>query len=143
MKTNFAIAVFLALAIILNFGCRRTENADLEKQLRLLEKQQSLLLAQTMGDALVDKTLLTEIREGHITNAIEILEFSIDCSVVEMKHSTNCDSATQRQISQTLRLLKEYRHKYPRNNEAVFGEGDESNQDRKVTEEANEILEHN
>jgi hypothetical protein len=134
MKAKFAIAVSLGLVTMLTFGCRQTENAS-------LEKQKSLILAKTMGDALAAKTLLTEIREGRITNAVETLEFAIDCSILEMGHATNCDAVTQQQALQTLRLLNEYRQKYPRKIEAVIGEGDELKQNRKITEEANEFLE--
>ena len=142
MKARFAIAVSLALATIPNVGCRQNNNATLGKQQSLVEKQQCLLLAKTVADALVDKTLLTEIREGRTTNAIEILEFSIDSSIVQMAHSTNWDAATQQEISQTLSLLKQYRQKYPRKIEAITGEGAKLKQDRKITEEANDILEH-
>ena len=93
-----------------------------------------------MSDALVDKTLLTEIREGRVTNADEMLEFSIDCSIVEMEHSTNCDPATQQRILETLQLLKQYREKYPRKNEAVIGADDELKQNLKTTQEASEFL---
>jgi hypothetical protein len=94
-----------------------------------------------MGDALVAKTLLTEIRDGRVTNAIETLEFTIDCSIVAMEHTNNFDAATQEQILHTLRLLKEYRQRYPRKNVAVSNEGDESEQYRKIAQDAENYLE--
>jgi len=119
---------------VLIFGCRQAENAG-------MEKQKNLALLKTLSDALVAKTLLTEIREGRITNAIETIEFSIDCSIVEMANSTNSDAATREQVLQTLRLLKEYRQKYPSKIEAVIGESDELDQRRELTEKANKCLE--
>ena len=133
MNSKFAVSVSLALAAMLIFGCRQTENPILEKQKRLMQ-------AKTLGDALNSKILLTEIREGRITNAIEILEFSIDCSIVEMEHSTNFDAVTRQEAMQTLRALKEYRLVYPRKTEAVIRENSGFNQDSKITEEANRYL---
>ena len=69
---------------------------------------------KNVGDALASKILLTEIREGRISNAIEVLEFSIDCSVVVMGQATNRDTARQQQTVQVLQMIKQYRDKYPR-----------------------------
>jgi hypothetical protein len=134
MKIKCTIAVSLGLIAMLTFGCRSTENVG-------AEKLKSLLLGKAMGDALTDKILLTEIREGRVTNALELMEFSMDCSIMEMEHATNSDAATQKELLQTLTLLKEYRQKYPRKVEAVSDEGDDVEQDHKITKDANEFLE--
>ena len=72
------------------------------------------MLLENAGQALVNKILLTEIREGRISNAIESLEFSIDCSVVVLGQQTNDNPRVEEQILRTLRMLKEYRQKFPR-----------------------------
>jgi hypothetical protein len=134
MKAKFAIFCFLGLAMVLTSCWRRPDNSG-------LDKLNSFVISKSMGDALVAKTLLTEIRAGRLTNAIETLEFTIDCSVVEMEHTNKCDAATQQQILQTLRLVKKYRQQYPRKNEAVIGEGEELKQDLKTAQDARDYLE--
>jgi hypothetical protein len=141
MNVTIPIVSFLALTIILASSCRNTEYTSSEKQNNLLEKERNLVLARTIGDALDDKILLTEIKEGRISNAIDILDFSIDCSIVQIANSTNYDAASQQEISQTLKLLKEFRQRYPRNLDVNVGEGGESKTDTNITKEADEILE--
>jgi hypothetical protein len=134
MKTKFTIFFFLGFAMVLTSCWRKSESAG-------PDKLNIFVMSKSMSDALFAKILLTEIRADRLTNAIETLEFSIDCSVVEMEHTNHCDAATQQQILQTLRLVKEYRQQYPRKSEAVIGEGDELKQNLKTAQDAKDYLE--
>lgn len=104
------------------------------------------MLLENAGQALVNKILLSEIREGRISNAIESLEFSIDCSVVVMGQKTNYNSLNEEQILRTLRMLKEYRQQYPRQSKTptTANESDEaareSAENAVITKKAVEIL---
>ncbi|MGH7941502.1 MAG: hypothetical protein ACREE6_00285 [Limisphaerales bacterium] len=133
----------MALAAAFAFGCRQGPSKGVESEAALLDKERCLVLSQTMAHALDDKILLTQIREGRSTNAIELLESSIDLSIIKMARATNgCYSGVEPEISKTLWLLKEYRRKYPRRIGAVTGKGNELKENCKITEEAKEILKH-
>lgn len=92
---------------------------------------------QKTGDALEKKILLTEIREGRLSNAVEAMEFSIDCAVVALW--TNAVTAADPLVLQTLRAIKEYRQKYPREI-PVSEPGSEFEDPVTISKKATEIL---
>lgn len=108
MKIILTFVICFGLAVVFSSCGRKAATNATPAELK------EYTLMNTIGDALTDKVLLTEIREGRVTNAINILEYSIDCSILEMVHMTNYDLARQQQVVQTFHLLKEYRLKYPR-----------------------------
>lgn len=84
-----------------------------------------LLHAQT--DALCAKDVLTELRDGHSTNALEMLEMQIDTSVIIIDHSlTNLAGWDRDSALSTLRVLKAYRAEHPRQREAVLQDLDKA-----------------
>lgn len=81
------------------------------------EKSRSHLLIDSQADALEAKILLTELRTGHLTNALELLEEKLDSSIILIADQSKL---TDSEVLDTLRAIKEYREKYPRKNEAVI-----------------------
>lgn len=102
------------------------------------QKARAVLFNQAMGEAIGSKILLTEIREGRISNALESLEISIDSSVVIMGRAINQSDETQREILQALRMVKAYRQQYPREPKALVHDDEEL---RESAKEAQRILE--
>lgn len=101
------------------------------------------MLLYAQGDALYAKNVLIELRDGHLTNALELLEMQIDTSIIMIDHSlSNVSGAGREQALGTLRSLKAYREAYPRKREAVFQDADK--EDAKLTiqatQEASRIL---
>jgi len=88
------------------------------------------ILLDAQGNALQDKILLTELRDGRLTNALELLEQQMDSSIIIMKGSLskvggpNGDAALG-----TLRSLKAYRETHPRKREAVIPDTDTENEE--------------
>lgn len=94
-------------------------------------------------DALYAKGVLTELREGHRTNALELLEMQIDTSVIMIDQSLTNLSGTERDgAMSTLRLLKAYREAYPRKQEAVIPGSDKKDTETmiKARRDASRIL---
>jgi hypothetical protein len=135
MKANIAILASIGLAVVLIACSKRTENTD-------AEKMKSYVLWRAQSDGLLARNLLIELREGRITNAIESLEFSIDCSIVQIGTPTNHGASARQEFLPALRLMKDYRQKYPRKSEeAIAGlEGDELRTNLEITKEAGAIL---
>ena len=84
------------------------------------EKRSRLLLG-TQTDALKAKIVLEELRAGRLTNALEVLEQEIDCSVIMIHHSLPKVAAPERDAALgTLQALKAYRKEHPRQQEAII-----------------------
>jgi hypothetical protein len=124
LKTS---VIFLALLMV---SCASGNRNDQNNLNRVLEKG---------GDALANKVVLTEIREGQLTNAIEALEFSIDSSVVILGKSLESPSTNQEQILSILKQIKDYRQKFPRAITASGKDG-ESQEEISISRKAEEIL---
>jgi len=72
-------------------------------------------------DALAAKILLTELRAGRATNAMELLEQQIDSSVIVIDGALSDLEADDREKAlDTLRALKDYREQHPRRKEAAI-----------------------
>ena len=98
---------FVILALV---GCSR-ESAN----------PHSDILLHAQADAVEAKIVLTELRDGHLTNALELLEMRIDTSVIIISHSVSNISGAERGMALgTLRSLKAYRETHPRQQEAVI-----------------------
>ena len=135
MKANIAILASIGLAVVLIACSKRTENID-------GDKIKNYVRWRALSDGLLARNLLIELREGHVTNAIVSLEFSLDCSIVQIGTPTNRGVSARQEFLPALRLMKEYRQKYPRKSEeAIIGlEGDELRQNLEITKEAEVIL---
>lgn len=90
-----------------------------ESAARYGDERYSNMILNTETDALQAKTVLTELREGRRTNALELLEMQIDTSVLMVNQSlTNLSGSDRDAAMSTLRLLTAYREAYPRKQEA-------------------------
>jgi hypothetical protein len=89
-------------------------------------------------------TALGELREGRTSSAVELLEFSVDCLVCTLaKKAVVADDAGRILILETLRVIKAYRAKWPREVRAdLLGGGTEFTTNvRSTAEEAQKALE--
>ena len=83
------------------------------------------------------KILLTELRDGHLTNALELLEQRMDSSIIMMDRSLSKASGPERDAALgTLQALKGYRKTHPRQQEAIIPEVDT----KWTSQEASRIL---
>jgi hypothetical protein len=80
-----------------------------------------VILIEKSSEALANQVVLTEIRNGRLSNAIELLEFSLDCSVVYISSSKNQNVDDREHIVRCLKVIKEYRQKYPRQEGIISG----------------------
>ena len=65
--------------------------------------------------------VLTALRDGHLTNALELLEMQIDTSAITINHSLSRLSGPDRVSAlSTLRRFKAYREAHPRQRDAVI-----------------------
>ena len=140
MKTRLHLhSLIPTLCVLLTLvGCsRKADNGHSDVN----PHRDYLLHAQV--DALCAKDVLTELRDGHSTNALEMLEMQIDSSVIIIDHSlTNLSGWERDSALGTLRVLKAYREAHPRKHEAVFQDVDKENAALLIqgAEEASRIL---
>jgi hypothetical protein len=66
-------------------------------------------------------TLLTELREGRISNVIETLEFRLDTRVNILDDLKEREKATDEEVLPILRTVKSYRSRFPRQLESDLG----------------------
>jgi hypothetical protein len=120
IQINYLIAAsFFALCLV---SCSR------EPATRYSDKLYGDTILHAEADALQAKIVLIELREGHRTNALELLESQIDTSVIMLDQSLTNLSGTERDSALgTLRLLKAYREAYPRQQEAAIQGADKKN----------------
>jgi hypothetical protein len=117
MRYLFTILFVLAVLV----GCSRTP--DISQRNPQREQRDMILHAET--DALYAKTVLTALRDGQQTNALELLEMQIDTSVIMIDHSlTNLSGSERESALGTLRIFKAYREAHPRQQEAVLQDAD-------------------
>jgi hypothetical protein len=127
--------LFVVLALA---GCSRKSDAPHSD---VNPHREYLLHAQ--ADALQAKIVLTELRDGHRTNALELLEMQIDTSVIMIDHSLSKVSGPEREAALgTLRVLKAYREAHPRQREAVLQDVDKEDAAEliRAAQEASRIL---
>jgi hypothetical protein len=116
---RYLVTILFVLVVLV--GCSRTP--DISQRDPQREQRDMILHAET--DALYTKTVLTALRDGQQTNALELLEMQIDTSVIMIDHSLPSLSGPERdEALGTLRLLKAYREAYPRKQEAVLPSAD-------------------
>jgi len=73
---RYIVTILFVLVVLV--GCSR--KPDISQRDPQREQRDMLLHAQS--DALQAKTVLTELRDGRLTNAVELLEMQIDISVI-------------------------------------------------------------
>jgi hypothetical protein len=79
------------------------------------------MLLRAQSDALEAKIVLTELRDGRTSNALELLEQQIDISIITIDASLSKVSGPERDTALgTLRSLKAYWATHPRQREAVI-----------------------
>jgi hypothetical protein len=105
---RYFVAMLFVLAALV--GCSRKS-----------DNPQSDILLHAQSEALQAKIVLTELRDGRLTNATELLEMQIDTSVIMIDHSLSKVSGPEREAALgTLRSLKAYREAHPRQREAII-----------------------
>jgi hypothetical protein len=81
----------------------------------------ALLAAQ--AEALVARILLDELRAGRTSNALELLEQQLDTNLLILERQLkNAEEAERSQISAVLKIIQDYRARYPRKNAASIRE---------------------
>ena len=127
---RYFIAMLFLLAALA--GCsRKSDNSRYDRLLR------------AQSDALEAKIVLTELRDGRLTNALELLEMQIDTSIIMIDHSLPSVSDAERETALgALRSLKAYREAHPRQREAVIEAADKEDAEASVQagQEASRIL---
>lgn len=82
--------------------------------------EETRMLLNTEQEALAARTLLEELRAGRSANAMELLEQRIDVSVCAMDRLARTAQPQDRErLSGVLKVLSEYRRRYPRESEAA------------------------
>lgn len=128
------IAISFVLVVLV--GCSRKSDVcrrDLQRD----------ILLHAQSDALEAKIVLTQLREAHLTNALELLEMQIDTSVIMIDHSlTNLSGAEREEALGTLRSLKAYREAHPRQQEAVIQDAEKQDAEalKQASQKASQIL---
>jgi hypothetical protein len=107
---------------------------------RKIYNPHSGVLLGAQSDALAAKIVLTELREGRATNALELLEQQIDSSIIMIDCSLSKVSGPEREAALgTLRSLKAYRAARPRQREAVIPDIDNEEMVRKASRILSEL----
>jgi hypothetical protein len=113
---RYLVTILFVLVVLV--GCSR--KPDVSQR----DPQRDILL-HAQSSALEAKIVLTELRAGRLTNALELLEMQIDTSVMMIDHSLSKFSGPEREAALgTLRSLKAYREAHPRQREAVIQDAD-------------------
>ena len=131
--------VIILFVLLVLAGC--SHKPDISQ--RDPQREQRDILLHAESDALQAKIVLTQLRDGHLTNALELLEMQIDTSVIMIDHSlTNLSGPEHEQALGTLRSLKAYREAHPRQQEAVIQDADKQDVEalKQASQEASQIL---
>ena len=137
LHSRYLVTTLFVLLVLV--GCSR--KSDSPRSDINLRTSDFLLHAET--DALYAKTILNELRDGRSTNALELLEMTIDTSIIMIDHSLSKVSGPEREAGLgTLRLLKAYREAHPRQREAVLQEADKGDMETMIqaSQEVSRIL---
>ena len=96
-------------------------------------------LVQLVGDL----TVLKELRSKKIANALEFLEFSIDCKLSIIGNKLGAVDPSTRELALTLlKRIKDYRSQYPRKVQIDFVKSEEmqTSEIEQITVEAAKLL---
>jgi hypothetical protein len=112
-STLICVAVVTAAAVLIMF--------------MVLQREASIhraLVTHEIASLLASRVVLEELRLGHFSNAVELLESSVDSSVLQITHGGyRVNESTRGQIEASLHIIAGYRSRYPRTIEADFYEG--------------------
>ncbi len=98
------------------------------------------LVLDSQANALQAQILVTELRDGRLTNAVELLEEQIDSSIIIIDSNLSRVGGQQAEAGVgTLRLLKAYRQTHPRRREAVIGDTNNEEMMRKAARVLSEL----
>ena len=112
MKTSLHASLATLFLLLALAGCSRQPDNP---------PYHNLLRAQ--ADAAEARILLTELRDGRVTNALELLETQMDTAIIQIDQSLAKVPGPERDTALAiLQLLKEYRTTHPRQQEAVLRE---------------------
>jgi len=115
MVMRYLVLTLFVLVVLA--GCSR--KPDIAQRDPQREQRDEFLHAK--AEALYAKIVLTALRDGQRTNALELLEMQIDTSIIMIDRSLPGLSASERdEALGTLRVLKAYREAHPRQQEAVI-----------------------
>jgi hypothetical protein len=134
---RYLVTILFALAVLV--GCSRKPGISQRDP----QREQRDMVLHAEADALYAKTVLTALRDGQQTNALELLEMQIDTSVIMIDHSlTNLSGPEREQALGTLRSLKAYREAHPRQQEAVIQGADKPDAQtlKQARQKASQIL---
>ena len=102
------------------------------------------LVNQEIGKILSERIVLTELRKGNTVAAMESLEFSIDAGICIIWHRLeSLDAPTRASALEALRIIGDYRTRFPRKDDPHSGPALESHSrgDQEISQEATRILE--
>ena len=131
---RYLVTILFVLMVLV--GC--SHKSDISQRDR-----QSDIRLHAQADALASKIVLTELRGGRLTNALELLEMQIDTSVIMIDHSlTNLSGPDREAALGTLRSLKAYRAAHPRQQEAVIQDAEKQDAEtlKQASQKASQIL---
>jgi hypothetical protein len=105
------------------------------------DKISKAIVSGLVGEVLSHKIILCELREGRQAAAIEALESAIDGVVCMIWRKTiNTDEVLREMATNALRVIQEYRKKYPRAHTANDSPSDLAESAESMRKEAAEIL---
>jgi hypothetical protein len=136
------VRVGIALLALIHLGGCSREADQTPRQLSDQYARSGLALREG-AHALELSIILSDLREGRVTNAMELLEQRLDTAVIALGTSMpKIDTTEQQRAQGVLHAVKGYRMKYPRQREAVFSDMEEhlASQLDQVREAAGRIL---
>lgn len=100
-----------------------------------------LMLLHAQAEALTARILLDELRAGRIATALELLEQQMDTSVLMIDgFARKAEPTQQASAVESLRVIRQYRSRYPRKPEAVIEEAANSLSKRQTHDKVKKIL---
>ena len=112
-------------------------NRNLQKQLRGARSSNS------ENQAYSYLAILTELRKGTTTNVINLMEYSLDCDVCKLwQNRSQMDAPTLDRANLTLKQIKQYRQKHPREVNGNSNVGISMEDIQATAQEASNILSH-
>ena len=134
MKLLIICTILLTFILAFWFG-RLWANRNLQKKLERTR------LSNTEVEAYAYLVILTELREGTTTNVINLMEYSLDCDVCKLwLHRSQMDASTLERANLTLKQIKQYRQKHPREVDNHSGSGISREEIQTTAQEASNIL---
>jgi hypothetical protein len=106
-----------------------------------MERDLHLMLSNAQAKALAARILLDELRAGRIETALELLEQSMDTSILMIDgFARKAKPPQQASAAESLRIVRKYRQRHPRKTEAVIDATDDGLEKKTTQEKVKRIL---